>query len=61
MVRGEPDRQELIIALRDIAGLAWGGCDLGLDSGDMMHWDLRSVDIGKDIRSRAHRYKGAKL
>lgn len=36
-------REELVIALRDVAGLAWGGCDMGGDSGDMMHFDGRTI------------------
>jgi len=36
-------RLELVQALRDHADLAWGGCDIGAsDSGDFMHFDLRT-------------------
>lgn len=37
-------RIELVRALRDHAGLAWGACDLGrAESGDMMHFDMRNT------------------
>ncbi len=48
-------RKALIVALRDVAGLAWGGCDLGLDSSDMMHWDMRSTSFGKRIQRLARK------
>lgn len=53
-------RKELIVALRDIAGLAWGGCDLGNDSGDMMHWDMRSTDFGGRLHDLVHSCRGSK-
>ncbi len=50
-------KKELIIALRDVAGLAWGACDLGISNGDMMHWDLRSTPLGGKIREQGKVYK----
>ncbi|MFT7578596.1 MAG: hypothetical protein ACI9MR_000254 [Myxococcota bacterium] len=50
-------KKELIVALRDIAGLAWGGCDLGFDSGDMMHFDMRSTQMGSSVQKLARKYK----
>lgn len=39
---------DLVYALRQIAGLAWGAIDFGpRASGDIMHFDLRTVGIGK--------------
>ena len=39
--------QELVVALRDKAGLAWGAVDFGArDSGDVMHFDARVCGIG---------------
>jgi hypothetical protein len=38
--------RELVIALRDVGGLAWGACDFGAHSasaGDFMHFDMRTV------------------
>jgi hypothetical protein len=35
--------ENLVKALRDMAGLSWGACDLGgNESGDFMHFDLRT-------------------
>ncbi len=37
----------LVIALRDVAGLAWGAVDFGDgESGDMMHFDARRSGVG---------------
>ena len=44
--------EDLVIALRDKAGLAWGAVDLGRGSGgsgDMMHFDARVCGIGDAI------------
>ncbi len=39
---------DLVYALRQIAGLAWGAIDFGLKaSGDIMHFDLRTIGVGK--------------
>ena len=41
---------DLVYALRQIAGLAWGAVDFGpRASGDIMHFDLRTIGIGKVI------------
>ena len=32
-------RREIVIAMCDVARLRWGACDLGGESGDMMHFD----------------------
>jgi hypothetical protein len=41
---------DLVYALRQIAGLAWGAIDFGpRASGDIMHFDLRTIGIGKLI------------
>jgi hypothetical protein len=42
--------QELVIALRDAAGLAWGGTEMsGIENGDFMHWDCRQTDFGHQV------------
>ena len=39
---------DLVYALRQIAGLAWGAIDFGPNaSGDIMHFDLRTIGVGK--------------
>lgn len=38
--------RDLVIALRDGAGLAWGAIDFGSESGDMMHFDCRLNRVG---------------
>ncbi|CAN5843525.1 hypothetical protein BH11BAC4_BH11BAC4_07670 [soil metagenome] len=41
---------DLVFALRQVAGLAWGAVDFGKNaSGDIMHFDLRTLGIGKLI------------
>ncbi|MDR6806733.1 peptidoglycan hydrolase-like protein with peptidoglycan-binding domain [Dyadobacter sp. BE34] len=41
---------DLVYALRQIAGLAWGATDFGPGaSGDIMHFDLRTIGIGQVI------------
>jgi hypothetical protein len=41
---------DLVYALRQIAGLAWGAIDFGPNaSGDIMHFDLRTLGLGKTI------------
>jgi len=43
-------RKELVVALRDRAGLAWGAVDLGTGAegnGDMMHFDMRTSSFGQ--------------
>jgi hypothetical protein len=42
--------RELVIALRDVAGLAWGAVDFGANaSGDMMHFDCRRDGVGRVV------------
>lgn len=38
-------KEEMLVALRDAAGLAWGGAEIsGSVNGDFMHFDLRGAD-----------------
>lgn len=40
--------RDLVIALRDAAGLAWGAVDFGAsESGDVMHFDCRRDGVGR--------------
>ena len=42
--------KELVVALRDVAGLAWGAVDFGDEqSGDMMHFDCRRDGVGRIV------------
>lgn len=44
--------KDLVIALREHACLAWGGCDIGggeFGSGDMMHFDARAEGVGRRL------------
>ncbi len=39
--------QELLVALRDVAGFAWGGAEMsGNENGDFMHFDCRRDGFG---------------
>ncbi|MDX6740582.1 hypothetical protein [Actinocorallia sp. A-T 12471] len=38
-------RRELVIALCDVGRLRWGACDMGAESGDMMHFDQNTHGI----------------
>ena len=39
--------EEMVIALRDVAGLAWGGAEIApAENGDMMHFDCRTTAFG---------------
>ena len=39
--------QELLVALRDVAGFAWGGAEMsGNENGDFMHFDCRQDGFG---------------
>lgn len=41
---------DLVVALRDVAGLAWGGSEMSESySGDFMHFDLRHDPMGKAV------------
>lgn len=43
--------QELLIALRDVAGLAWGGAEMsGNENGDFMHIDCRQDNFGRVLQ-----------
>jgi hypothetical protein len=45
---------DLVVALRDHAGLRWGAVDLGAtQSGDVMHFDLACAPIGSVLRPGA--------
>ena len=49
-------KKELVVALRDKACLAWGAVDLGEGvgaSGDVMHFDMRSISPFSKIRDTA--------
>ncbi|MDQ6477265.1 hypothetical protein [Dyadobacter sp. LHD-138] len=40
--------RDLVCALRQVAGLAWGAIDFGPNaSGDIMHFDYRTIGVGK--------------
>lgn len=41
--------RDLVIALRDGGGLAWGAIDFGNQSGDIMHFDARTDPVGRTI------------
>ena len=42
--------EELIVALRDVAGLAWGGTEMSHPvNGDFMHFDCRSDTLGNHL------------
>lgn len=42
--------QEMVIALRDVAGLAWGGTEMSsIENGDFMHFDCRLTDYGHAV------------
>lgn len=46
-------QRDLVIALRDGAGLAWGAIDFGTkESGDMMHFDCRRSGVGAVLQRK---------
>ncbi|HET7504007.1 MAG TPA: SH3 domain-containing protein [Kofleriaceae bacterium] len=50
--------QEMLIALRDVAGLAWGGAEIAAgENGDMMHFDCRLTDFGSSMYHAGYRHK----
>ncbi len=50
--------QELVVALRDKACLAWGAVDFGArDSGDVMHFDARVCGIGDRLAEIGGNYR----
>ena len=42
--------KSLVEAMRDAAGLSWGFIDIGDASGDIMHFDGRTIGLANDIR-----------
>lgn len=50
-----------MIALRDVAGLAWGGTEMSMiENGDFMHFDCRLTDFGHSVyRAGAAAHKKA--
>jgi hypothetical protein len=43
--------EQLVVALRDVAGLPWGAVDFGgRQNGDMMHFDCRTVPEAASIK-----------
>ncbi|MDX2135764.1 MAG: hypothetical protein SFV52_13325 [Saprospiraceae bacterium] len=48
---------DLVYALREVAGLAWGAIDFGPRAcGDIMHFDLRTLGVGKVIATHINGY-----
>lgn len=44
---------DLVVALRDVAGLAWGGIEMShTQNGDFMHFDCRNTDFGQAVYSK---------
>ncbi len=41
--------RDLVVALRDGGGLAWGAIDFGAESGDIMHFDARPDGVGRVV------------
>jgi len=51
---------ELIVALRDVAGLSWGGTEMSEgSSGDFMHFDCRGTAVGQKLYAFAMHNRGA--
>ncbi len=49
---------EMVIALRDVAGLAWGGTEMSsTENGDFMHFDCRLTDFGGSVYAAGKRHK----
>lgn len=41
---------DLLVALRDVAGLSWGGMEMGhTQNGDFMHFDCRNTEFGHAV------------
>lgn len=50
---------EIVVALRDVAGLAWGGTEMSEgENGDFMHFDCRNEQIGQTILAFARANRG---
>lgn len=44
---------DLLVALRDVAGLSWGGTEMSMrENGDFMHFDCRDTEFGRVVYSR---------
>jgi hypothetical protein len=42
--------QDLVVALRDVAGFMWGGTEMSsVENGDFMHFDLRNTSFGDAV------------
>jgi hypothetical protein len=51
--------QQLVVALRDVAGLAWGGSELAsTENGDFMHFDCRHLPYGKTVYDAGYANRG---
>lgn len=51
---------EPLLALRDAAGLAWGGVEMSSnENGDFMHFDCRNDPFGKAVYDHARKNKKA--
>lgn len=50
--------EELVLALRDAAGLSWGGTDMSMrENGDFMHFDCRDTDFGHAVGAKKAPHK----
>jgi len=46
-------QEELLVALRDVAGLSWGGTEMSMrENGDFMHFDCRNTTFGYAVYSK---------
>lgn len=51
---------DIIVALRDVAGLSWGGTEMSEGaSGDFMHFDCRGTSLGQKLFAFAMNNRGA--
>jgi hypothetical protein len=50
---------DLVFALRQKGNLAWGAIDFGGASGDIMHFDLRTMGAGREINKKKDGIRGA--
>jgi len=50
-------QDELVTALRDAAGLRWGGTDLGGDNGDLMHFDAGTDGTARRLRNEVRKVR----
>lgn len=50
--------QEMVIALRDVAGLAWGGAEMSsIENADFMHFDCRLTSFGNSVYDAGRRHR----